>query len=63
MATSYQKIIESLGTEFQILLDLDINIIKDFNKDIGSVIEVLRNDEIEYTPGGGGTYGSINFDL
>lgn len=60
---SYQKIIESLGTEFHILLDLDINVIKDFNKDIASVIEALRNDEIKYTPGGGGTYGSINFDL
>ena len=59
----YNKIIQELGTEFEILIDIPITKIEDFNKNLALVIKALRNDEVEYTPGGGGTYGQINIDI
>ena len=59
----YDNMIKELGTEFDILLDIPINKIEEFNKDMGSVIKAFRNNEIEYTPGGGGTYGHINLKI
>ncbi|MFX0008308.1 MAG: endonuclease Q family protein [Promethearchaeota archaeon] len=59
----YNRIIKELGTEFEILIDTPITKIKNFNKNISSVISAFRNNEVEYTPGGGGTYGQIKFDI
>jgi len=60
---AYNKIIEKLGTEYEIMLNHSIEKIKKYNESIGSVIEALRNNEITYIPGGGGTYGNIELDL
>ena len=59
----YNKIIQALGTEFEILIDIPINTIEKFNPTVASVVQALRYNEIEYTPGGGGTYGHFNFNL
>ncbi len=59
----YNKIIQDLGTEFEILIDIPISKIENFDPNIALVIQALRNNEIEYTPGGGGTYGHINFQI
>ncbi|MFX1366418.1 MAG: endonuclease Q family protein [Promethearchaeota archaeon] len=59
----YNKIIQELGTEFEILIDISINKIEDFDHNIALVVQALRNNEIEYTPGGGGTYGQINLQI
>ncbi len=59
----YNKIIQELGTEFEILIDIPVNIIEKYDQTIGTIIQAFRNNEIEYTPGGGGTYGHFNFDL
>ncbi|MFX0037813.1 MAG: endonuclease Q family protein [Promethearchaeota archaeon] len=59
----YIKITKELGTEFDILIDMSITKIENFDKNIAFVINGIRNDEIEYTPGGGGTYGQINIDV
>ncbi|NVM37552.1 MAG: hypothetical protein HWN81_18295 [Candidatus Lokiarchaeota archaeon] len=59
----YSKIIQGLGTEFEILIDIPISKIENFDPNIALVIQALRNNEIEYTPGGGGTYGQINFQI
>ncbi len=59
----YNKIIDELGTEFEILIDLPLDKIDNFDKNIGSIIKAFRNNEIEYTPGGGGTYGQIKLEL
>jgi PHP family Zn ribbon phosphoesterase len=59
----YERIIKDLGLEFTILLDLPLDKIEDFDTKIAKIIEALRNDEIQYTPGGGGTYGEIKIDL
>ena len=63
VSNEYNKIIQELGTEFEILIDIPIQVIERYDQTIGTVIKALRNNEIEYTPGGGGTYGQINFDL
>lgn len=60
---AYDDIIEKLGSEFEILLDLSIRDIKSYNETIGNVIEAFRKDEITYTAGGGGTYGNIELDI
>jgi len=59
----YERIIKNLGVEFTILIDLPLDKIEDFDTNIAKIIEALRNDEIQYTPGGGGTYGEIKIDL
>ena len=60
---TYNKIIQELGKEFEILIDIPMSKIEKFDSTIASVINALRNNEIEYIPGGGGTYGQINFNI
>ncbi|MFX0011167.1 MAG: endonuclease Q family protein [Candidatus Hermodarchaeota archaeon] len=60
---AYNKIIEKLGTEFDIILDVPIEDIKKYDERIGFVIEAIRENKIEYTPGGGGTYGQIKLSI
>jgi PHP family Zn ribbon phosphoesterase len=55
--------INELGTEFEILIDKEIEEIKKFDEEIAMVIEAIRNNKVEYTPGGGGTYGQIQLEL
>jgi uncharacterized protein (TIGR00375 family) len=59
----YNKIIQEFGTEFEILIDTPIKEIENFDKNLSSVINAFRNNEVEYTPGGGGTYGQIKLDI
>ncbi len=59
----YDEIIEKLGKEFEIFLDIPLEQIKNYNEHIGSVIEAFRNNSIKYTPGGGGTYGDIKINI
>jgi len=59
----YNKIIQELGKEFEILIDTSLTKIEEFDPTIASVIKALRNNEIKYIPGGGGTYGQINLEI
>ena len=59
----YDNIIDRLGNEFDILIDLPLETIEKYNPKIASVIKAMRNDEIKYNPGGGGTYGQIKLEL
>jgi uncharacterized protein (TIGR00375 family) len=59
----YEQIIEKLGTEFNILIDLSLETIEKYDPNIASVIKAMRNNEINYSPGGGGTYGQIKLDI
>ncbi len=59
----YNKLITTLGSEFKILIDTPIEEIQKVEPSIANVIKAFRNDEIEYTPGGGGTYGNIELDV
>ncbi|MHA1688898.1 MAG: endonuclease Q family protein, partial [Promethearchaeota archaeon] len=59
----YDEIIKKFGSEFHVLIDLDIQEIQKYNEKIALIINALRKDEIEYLPGGGGTYGEIKIDI
>ncbi|MHA1489889.1 MAG: endonuclease Q family protein [Promethearchaeota archaeon] len=61
--SAYNKIIKELGTEFKTLIEVPISEIEKFDLNIANVIKMCRNNEISYTPGGGGTYGQIKIDL
>jgi uncharacterized protein (TIGR00375 family) len=60
---TYNKMIEKLGTEFDIIIEVPIEEIKNFDKGVGEVIAAIRENKIEYTPGGGGTYGQIQLNI
>jgi len=60
---SYDKMLNELGTEFDILIDKKIEEIKKFDEKIATIIEAIRNNKVEYTPGGGGTYGQIQLEI
>jgi PHP family Zn ribbon phosphoesterase len=60
---TYNQLITKLGKELELLVDTPINKIENINKDVANVINAFRNNEISYTPGGGGTYGRIKLDL
>ncbi|MFX1487844.1 MAG: endonuclease Q family protein [Promethearchaeota archaeon] len=59
----YNNIIGEIGTEFEILTDTPISKIEMIDENLASLIRAIRNNEIKYTPGGGGIYGKINLDL
>jgi PHP family Zn ribbon phosphoesterase len=63
VAKAYNKILKKFGTEYEILLNSSIGELKNYDENIGSVIQAIRNNEVTYTPGGGGTYGNIELDL
>ncbi len=60
---AYNKMINELGTEFDIIIEVPIEKIKKFDERVSTVIEAIRESKIEYTPGGGGTYGQIQFSV
>ncbi|MBY9020681.1 MAG: hypothetical protein KGD67_06470 [Candidatus Lokiarchaeota archaeon] len=60
---SYEKMLNELGTEFNILIDVDIEDIKNFDEKISIIIESIRSNNVEYTPGGGGIYGQIQLEI
>ena len=60
---AYNKIINELGTEFDIIIEVPIDEIKKLDEGVATVIEAIRENKIEYTPGGGGTYGQIQFSV
>jgi len=59
----YDKLLDELGTEYDILIDKEIEEIKKFDEKIATIIEAIRNNNVEYTPGGGGTYGQIQLEI
>ncbi|MHA1149141.1 MAG: endonuclease Q family protein [Promethearchaeota archaeon] len=60
---AYDEIISKLGKEFEILIDIPIKKIAKVDEKISEIIQAFRNNEIEYIPGGGGSYGEIKLDL
>jgi uncharacterized protein (TIGR00375 family) len=60
---TYNKIIEKLGTEFDIIIKVPIEEINKYDEGVGTVIKAIRENNIKYTPGGGGTYGQIQLSV
>ena len=59
----YDSLITKFGTEYSLLLDEPIEKIDKINTELAAVIKAMRNEEIEYAPGGGGTYGHIKLGI
>jgi uncharacterized protein (TIGR00375 family) len=59
----YDSLINHLGTEFEILIDVPLAQLEKFDLNLSSIISAMRNDEIDYTPGGGGIYGQLKIEL
>lgn len=59
----YNSLITKFGTEYSLLLDEPIESIEQENTELATVIKAMRNEEIEYAPGGGGTYGHIKLGI
>ncbi len=55
----YNDLINKLGVEFSILIDLPIKKISEVNNEIAIVIDSFRKGNIEVLTGGGGVFGEI----
>ena len=58
----WQKLIDSFGTEINVLINVSLRDIEKIDSNISSAIESFRNNTINVIPGGGGQYGKISFD-
>ena len=57
--TIYNKIIQALGSEFEILLDTPPAKLLDFDNQLGSAIIKVRQGKVKLTAGYDGVYGQI----
>lgn len=55
--TLWGKLINRLGTEFDVLHNVPIADIAEVDAGVASLVEDVRNNEVEYSLGGGGTEG------
>lgn len=58
----WQKLIDSFGTEINVLISVPIEEISKIDSKISPAIEAFRNRTIDVVPGGGGQYGHVSFD-
>ena len=58
----WQNLIDSFGTEINVLINAPISEIAKIDSKISPAIEAFRNRTIDVVPGGGGKYGHVSFD-
>jgi len=58
----WKELIDNIGNEIEILIDVPIEKIEGVNPEIVSAIEAFRSNSLHISPGGGGKYGEISFD-
>ena len=58
----WQNLIDSFGTEINVLIHASISEIAKIDSKISPAIEAFRNRTIDVVPGGGGQYGHVSFD-
>ena len=58
----WQKLVDSFGTEIDVLINSPICEITNIDSKIAPAIDSFRNGTINVIPGGGGKYGQILFD-
>lgn len=58
----WQSLVDKFGTEIDILINVDIELIREIDSQIARGIEAFRNKTLHITPGGGGKYGEISFN-
>lgn len=58
----WSKLVDSFGTELNVLLNVDLQDIKKVDSKISPAIQAFREKTLHIKPGGGGKYGEILFD-
>ena len=58
----YDTLLENLGTEIRILVDIPEDEIRDLHPGVGDAIARLRAGRVRLFPGGGGRYGRFSFE-
>lgn len=57
---AYKKLIERFGTEFNVLLNSDVEQIKEVDKDLGRAIGAVREGRVHLVPGFDGVFGIVD---
>ena len=61
---TYKDALEKLGTEFDILLDTDTNVIQDATtSELADAIRCMRNGDLEIRPGYDGEFGKVQLRI
>jgi uncharacterized protein (TIGR00375 family) len=55
-----KKLVEKFGSEFNIMLNADLNSISEIDKDLAEAIKRIRNNEIKITAGYDGVFGILD---
>jgi uncharacterized protein (TIGR00375 family) len=58
----WSKLVDSFGTELNVLLNVDLQDIKKVDSKVSPAIQAFREKTLHIKPGGGGKYGEILFD-
>ena len=58
----WQKLIDSFGTEIDVLINVPLEDIEKADSVIAPGIKAFRNGSVDVIPGGGGKYGQISFE-
>lgn len=62
ISKAYSHLISQYGPEYNILLDLPLrSLVNEYEGKLSQILTHIRNDSIEITPGGGGTFGELDF--
>ena len=56
----WDKYIEKYNNEINILINININNLKEINENVSHIIYLFRTNKIYISPGGGGQYGKIS---
>ncbi|WP_423792785.1 TIGR00375 family protein [Methanocaldococcus indicus] len=59
--TIWEKFIEKYKNEINVLINVDIEELKNINDRVANTIKLFRENKIYIVPGGGGKYGEISF--
>lgn len=59
----YEHLIETLGPEIGILMDIPVNEIRGVDPGVADCVDALRDGKVHLHAGGGGKYGSFDFQV
>jgi PHP family Zn ribbon phosphoesterase len=57
----YDRLLEALGTEIEVLFHRSAAEIREVHADTGDAVDALHRGRVRLDPGGGGKFGSFSF--